>query len=204
MLKHAGIPIVLLDRCFEAYPERSNFDLVGIDNHRAGYMLTRHLLQAGAQRIIFVMRPNSASTVDARAAGYRDALYAFQNGASGNVVSGDFEDVTLVKQVLDRFKPDGVVCASDATAARLMQALISLGVRIPADIKMVGVDDVRYANFLPTPLTTIRQDCNAIGAAAMAAMLDRIQSPNQAVRDVLVTFDLVVRASTGGANRLDG
>ncbi len=44
MLERAGIPIVLLDRCFEPYPDRSNFDLVGIDNHRAGYVLTRHLI----------------------------------------------------------------------------------------------------------------------------------------------------------------
>ncbi len=56
-------------------------------------------------------------------------------------------------------KPDAIVCANDVTAARLMQTLVSLGVRIPGDIKMVGVDDVRYAKFLPTQLTSIRQNC---------------------------------------------
>jgi GntR family transcriptional regulator of arabinose operon len=203
MLERAAIPVVLLDRCFEPYPDRSNFDLVGIDNHRAGYILTRHLLQAGAKRIVFAMRRNSASTVDARVAGYREALYALQHGAHGTVISGDFENPHYVQDMLDRVKPDGIVCANDVTAAGLMQTLISLGVKIPGDIKMAGVDDVRYAKFLPTPLTTIRQNCSELGAAAMAMMLARIERPDQPVKDVRVSFELVIRASSGGPSRED-
>ena len=44
MLERARIPVVLLDRCYLPYPERSQYDLVGIDNRRAGYIATRHLL----------------------------------------------------------------------------------------------------------------------------------------------------------------
>lgn len=203
MLERAGIPIVLLDRCFEPYPDRSNFDLVGIDNHRAGYILTRHLLQTGAKRIVFAMRRNSASTVAARVTGYREALYALQHGAHGMVINGDFENPHDVQDMLDRVKPDGIVCANDVTAARLMQTLISLGVKIPGDIKMVGVDDVRYAKFLPTPLTTIRQNCAEMGAVAMTTMLARLERPDQPVKDVLVRFELVIRASSGGPSRED-
>jgi GntR family transcriptional regulator of arabinose operon len=198
MLERAGIPVVLLDRCFERYPDRSNFDLVGIDNHRAGYILTRHLVQSGAKRVVFAMRRNSASTVDARVAGYREALHGLQHGAHGTVINGDFEDSTYVQEMLARVKPDGIVCANDVTAARLMQTLISIGVKIPGDIKMAGFDDVRYAKFLPTPLTTIRQDCAEIGAVAMTTMLSRLERPDQAIKDVLVRFELVIRASSGG------
>ena len=201
MLERAGIPVVLLDRCYESYPDRSNFDLVGIDNHRAGYILTRHLFQAGAKRIVFATRRNSASTVDARIVGYREALYTLQHGTHGTVISGDFEDPHYVQEMLGRVKPDGIVCANDVTAARLMQTLISLGVTIPGDIKMAGVDDVRYAKFLPAPLTTIRQNCIEMGAAAMTMMLSRLERPNQPVKDVLVRFDLVIRASSGGPGR---
>ena len=202
-LERAAIPVILLDRCFEPYPDRSNFDLVGIDNHRAGYVLTRHLLQAGAERIVFAMRSNSASTVHARIAGYREALYSLQHGAQGAVISGDFEDPHYVQEMLDREKPDGIVCANDVTAAGLMQTLISLGVKIPADIKMAGVDDVRYAKFLPTPLTTIRQNCSELGAAAMAMMLARVGRPDRPVKDICVRFDLVIRASSVGPSRED-
>jgi GntR family transcriptional regulator of arabinose operon len=144
------------------------------------------------------MRRNAASTVDARVAGYREALYALQHGAHGTVISGDFEDPHYVQEMLARSKPDGIVCANDVTAARLMQTLISLGVKIPGDIKMAGVDDIRYAKFLPTPLTTIRQNCTELGAAAMSMMLSRLERPDQPVKDILVRFDLVIRASSGG------
>jgi len=197
LLEKAMIPVVLLDRCFERYPDRSNFDLVGIDNHRAGFVVTRHLLQAGAKRIAFAMRRNSAVTVDSRIAGARAALFAHNPSASLAVVSGDFEEPSCVRALIDRERPDGIVCANDVTAARLMKTLVALGVNIPGEIKMAGVDDVRYAKFLPVPLTTIRQDCAEIGSVAMAAMLDRLRHPNQPVRDILVRTELVVRNSTG-------
>ncbi|RXH54313.1 GntR family transcriptional regulator [Granulicella sibirica] len=195
MLANSGIPVVLLDRGVERYPDRGAFDLVGIDNHRAGHLLTRHLLQAGATRIIFAARHNSAPTVDARIAGYFSALRTEGNGF-GEVVLGDFEDTGFVRAMLDRVNPDGIVCANDITAARLMRTLISLGVEIPGRIKIVGVDDVTYAKFLPVPLTTLRQDCGEIGAIAMSTMLDRLERPHHPVRDVLVRCDLVVRASS--------
>ncbi len=197
MLEDAKIPVVLLDRCFKKYPDRSNFDLVGIDNHRAGYVLTRHLLEAGATRIVFAMRPNSASTVDVRAAGYREALCILQEGSRGTVVGGDFEDEGFVKNMLDEERPDGIVCANDLTAARLMRTLVALGVQIPKDVRIVGLDDVSYAKYLPTPLTTLRQDCSEIGLVAMSVMLDRIHRPEQPVRDVRVRTELVIRQSCG-------
>ena len=198
-LERAGIRVVLLDRCFERYPDRSNFDLVGTDNHRAGYLLTRHLLEVGSRRILFAMRRNSAPTVEARIAGYRHALYALNNGANGTVVSGDFEDLSVVEKMIKREKPEAILCANDVTAARLMKSLIALGIRIPGDIRMTGMDDVSYAKFLPTPLTTLRQDCAGIGAAAMAAMLDRVRQPEAPIRDIAIASELVIRDSSGFA-----
>ena len=197
LLERASIPVVLLDRCIERYPDRCNFDLVGINNHRAGFMITRHLLQAGATRVAFAMRRNSACTVEARIAGARAALYAHDPTAVLKEISGDFEDESYVRAMIDRERPDGIVCSNDVTAARLMKTLIALGINIPGDIKLAGVDDVSYAKFLPVPLTTIRQDCAEIGAVAMATMLDRLRRPNQPVRDVLVRTELIVRNSTG-------
>ena len=197
MLERAGIPVVLLDRDFKAYPERSNFDLVGIDNHRAGFVLTRHLFQAGARRIVFALRRNAASTVDARAAGYRDALYHLDRGATPTYCFADFDDPVEIQRMLEADRPDGVLCANDVTAARLMRTLVGLGVRIPNDIRMAGIDDVSYAKFLPTPLTTLRQNCAEIGAVAMSTMLDRIGNPGLPVCDVLVRCELTVRASSG-------
>jgi DNA-binding LacI/PurR family transcriptional regulator len=118
---------------------------------------------------------------------------------TGTVISLPFEDPKAVQQMLDREKPDGIVCANDITAARLMRTLVAMDIRIPADIKMVGLDDVSYASFLPSPLTTLRQDCASIGALAMSVMLDRIHQPNQPIRDIRVRAELVIRSSCGAA-----
>ena len=75
-LDKARIPVVLLDRCVMPYPERSRHDLVGIDNRRAAYMATEHLLRLGLKRITFLARAGAAPTVDARAAGFRETLLA--------------------------------------------------------------------------------------------------------------------------------
>ena len=61
-LDDAHIPIVLLDRDICEYPKRSQYDLVGIDNRRAGIVITDHLLECGARRIVFFARPHSAPT----------------------------------------------------------------------------------------------------------------------------------------------
>jgi len=102
-----------------------------------------------------------------------------------------------VKRILDEQRPEGVVCANDLTAARLMQTLLGLGVRIPEDVRIVGIDDVKYAGLLPVPLTTIHQDCAGIGTLAMATMLERLEHPELPVRDVLAPIRLVVRRSCG-------
>jgi GntR family transcriptional regulator of arabinose operon len=77
VLAEAGIPIVLLDRNFLPYPSGSPYDLVAIDHRRAGFMATEHLLKLGCQRIAFVAYTHSASTVNARIAGYREALFVW-------------------------------------------------------------------------------------------------------------------------------
>jgi GntR family transcriptional regulator of arabinose operon len=91
------------------------------------------------------------------------------------------------------------VCANDLTAARLMQTLMALGVRIPEEVRIVGMDDVKYASLLPVPLTTIHQDCAGIGVVAMATMLERLEHPELPVRDVTVPTKLVVRRSCGAS-----
>jgi GntR family transcriptional regulator of arabinose operon len=197
-LDKAGIPVVLLDRCLEPYPRRSRYDLVGIDNRRTAYQATEHLIQAGAKRIAFFARPNSASTVDARIAGFREAIHALAKNPIREAVNlGDATDQKFVRAVLKKDRPDAFLCANDFTAGKLMHTLMSIGLQIPEDVKIVGIDDVKYAGLLPVPLSTQRQPCRDIGRNALAIMLDRINNPDIPARDVLLGCQMVVRQSCG-------
>jgi GntR family transcriptional regulator, arabinose operon transcriptional repressor len=197
-LDRARIPVVLLDRCLEPYPQRSKYDLVGIDNRRTGYLATEHLIKAGAKRIAFFARPNSAPTVDARIAGYREALLLKTEKPCRDLVRlGDASDAKFIKSILRKDRPDAFVCANDLTAGNLMHTLLSLGQRIPEDIRIVGIDDVKYARLLPVPLTTLHQPCRDIGRIALTVMLDRIANPDLPPRDVLLRCELIARKSCG-------
>jgi DNA-binding LacI/PurR family transcriptional regulator len=197
-LDTARIPVVLLDRTVLPYPERGGHDLVGIDNRRAGYVMTRHLIDAGCRRVAFVAQPDAAATVGAREAGYREALHAGDIAYDRGLVHRlDLDDHRSIDAVMQACRPDGIVCANDRTAARLMPTLIGLGHRVPDDIRLVGIDDADYASLLPVPLTTLRQPTREIGHAALAAMLERVARADLPVRDILLHCELVVRESCG-------
>jgi GntR family transcriptional regulator, arabinose operon transcriptional repressor len=199
MLEKARIPLVLLDRCYLPYPERSNHDLVGIDNRRAGFLATRHLLKLGARKLVFLGEVQAAPTVDARITGFYEAMRAEGILPERDLAwRGSPVDDGFVKQLLSETKPEGIVCANDLTAARLMQTLQGMGIAIPEELRIVGIDDVKYANLLSVPLTTVHQDCAGIGALAMATMLERIEHPELPVRDVDAPIWLVERRSCGG------
>jgi DNA-binding LacI/PurR family transcriptional regulator len=202
-LDAARIPVVLLDRTVGPYPERGHYDLVALDNRGAGYVMTEHLLRLGSRRVAFVGVPDAAATVDARAAGYREALFA--GGAPFErpfVHRLDPADAQSVRALMASTRPDAIVCANDRTAARLMHTLIDLGHQVPSDVRLAGIDDLEYASLLPVPLTTIRQPTRQIGAAALAAMLDRISGADIPTRDILLHGTLVVRKSCGAPDIL--
>jgi DNA-binding LacI/PurR family transcriptional regulator len=182
-LREANIPIVLLDRRPDENMNRERCDLVGIDNHRAGFIAAEHLMKLGARRIGFVAYRNQASTVRARIAGYRDAL-----GSAGEV---------LVPESGPESGCDAFVCANDRIAGELMHMLTGQGIRVPEDVRIVGIDDVNYAALLPVPLTTVHQPCRDIGETALRVMLERLDRPRMPARDVLLDCALVVRKSCG-------
>jgi len=195
-LESAGIAIILLDRDLLPFPERSRFDLVGIDNFRAGYRQALHLLEVGCKRIVYVAKPYSADTVNIRLAGYREAMLAQGIKPSAiHVLRGDPADSATFNKLL-KLKPDGVIAANDATAISILRKLNEADIRVPKDVCVMGMDDVKYAHLLAVPLSTLHQPCRKIGAAAMQIMINRIESPTDVARECRIDTHLVVRAST--------
>jgi DNA-binding LacI/PurR family transcriptional regulator len=149
----------------------------------------------------FVGMPGSASTVDDREAGFREALHAwnvtFERSATERF---DPSDIDKVAAMMRTARPDGIVCANDRTAGTLMHSLRRLDFHVPKDVRLVGIDDVEYASLLPVPLTTLRQPARRIGEVAMAMLLERIRQPDLPPRDTRLQCDLVIRESCGASN----
>jgi DNA-binding LacI/PurR family transcriptional regulator len=192
MLRDAGIAVVLLDRRPDSGSAGDRCDLGGIDNHRAGYLATEHLRRLRSRRVGFIGYRDQASTVKIRIAGYREALG--ESITPRVFLLPPEERMTLPEAALEC---DAFVCANDRVAARLMHALMARKVRIPRDVRIVGIDDVNYAGLLPVPLTTVRQPCREIGEAALRLMLDRLERPKMPAREVLIDCALTIRDSCG-------
>jgi len=197
----ANIPIVLIDRDIASFPSRSGYDLVGVDNVRIGYMMAKHLIDHGCTSLRFVGRPYSAPTVHLRAMGYMAALcetrLALGPDGLDTIKIGNVEDRDFLRDLLREEKSVGLVCGNDATAARLMHHLCEMGYEIPEQIRVVGIDDMKYAKFLRVPLTTYRQPLKGIAAVAVQMMLSRVVDPKAPARTVYLDGEIVVRRSCG-------
>lgn len=209
VLKKHDIPVVLLDRDYLPPPERSGYDLIGIDNVQAGYRIAKHLIDNGAQTIRFLTQPDCASTIRGRIHGVAQA--AFDAGIAWkkpHIVEIDPDDTEAFARIIRRIfpKPKGgrktaqcrqaFVCRNDALAARLIQALTAEGRRIPDDAMVAGFDDGKIAQLLNPPLTTISQPVKLLAETAVASLLQRIRTPDLAPRSILLDAPLTIRSST--------
>jgi LacI family transcriptional regulator len=194
----AGIPLVLLDRDLSPFPQNSRFDVIGLDNVAAGYILAEHLIKLGCQRLAFLMRPLSAPTVERRYAGVREALARHKLEVFPDWLHiGNPQDEKFVCSLMAGRRWDAVICANDLTAAQLVRTLEIARYHVPQDIRVVGFDDAKYATLVSVPLTTMQQPCRDIAAIAFQTMLSRIAEPTLPARNILLPPRLVVRESCG-------
>jgi LacI family transcriptional regulator len=194
----AGVALVLLDRDLAAFPQSGRFDVVGLDNVAAGYLLAEHLIKLGCKDVAFVMRPLSAPTVERRFAGVREALARHKIEVQPDwLQTGDPQDSKFVSSLMAGKRWDGIICANDLTAAQLIRTIEHNHYRVPEDVRVVGFDDAKYATLVSVPLTTIRQPCKDIAVTAFQTMLSRIAEPTLPPRNILLAPQLVVRESCG-------
>ena len=199
-LKAHGIRVVLLDRDVYDWPSQTPYDLVGIDNIEAGFVVAEHLIGNGCRDLAFVSEPNTAMTVSLREIGVHEAL--IQHGLRArdlvNITMDPRHAEKAAKEILAT-KTTGIVCANDATAARLLRALLDLDADIPGKLQVCGFDDVKYASLLSVPLTSYRQPCMDIGKVAVGTMIGRIKYPDAPAKRITLKGELVVRDSALGA-----
>ena len=97
-------------------------------------------------------------------------------------------------------RPTAVVAHNDLIAIGAMKAYNEAGLRVPADISVVGFDDIAAASYVQPPLTTVAYPKRQMGRAGIEMLLGRLSSPERMSTGTLkLPVELVVRASTGSA-----
>ena len=195
VFKAAGIPVVLLDSDIVPPPDRSEYDVIGVNNYDAGRRVAVHMIAAGAKRISFVSMPRPCYSIRHRFAGVQSVL------ASHGVLLKEMSELDAtkgeeVRRFLRKERPDGIICCCDTLAAFLKRTLEKLGKKVPTDLLLAGFDDVQHATIMTPALTTARQPCEKIAKEAFRALIERMKDSVLPAREILLTAPLVVRAST--------
>jgi len=196
--KSWNIPLVQVTR----YVQGVKTDYVGNDNRRGADLATQHLLDLGHERVAFLGRNELTSTGRDRYEGFKQAMA--RAGLSVHpdwVVScsatreDGFKEATKI--LSGRRKPSALLCFNDPIAFGAMLALKSLGLEPGGDCSVVGMDDVSEAALWQPGLTTISIGRESIGRAAGQLLMSRLANPDREVKKVILSPELVVRASTG-------
>ncbi len=200
-LAESGVPYVLIDRDFPGI----GANYVGVDDCEVGRVATEHLIRGGCRRIAHLRGPE-VSTGLGRLKGYEEALRAHGIALSPDYIvslkGGDARSEEQGCSAMERLlamsrPPDGVFCYNDEVAIGALRAILRRGLRIPDEIAVIGVDNIRYADLLRVPLTSVDQRSYRIGerAAALALKLMQAEQP-MAPRRIVLPVELVPRDST--------
>jgi DNA-binding LacI/PurR family transcriptional regulator len=192
-----GIPVVCVDRSHA----KVKTDLVEVDNYQGALEAVRHLIEKGHKSIALIEGRTQVSTSRERRRGYLDALTAHDLTPRKDLMrAGDFKQESgriLTNELLDLRKPPTAlfVCNNLMTVGAL-GALHQRGLRIPADVALVGFDDLPWAEALDPPPTVVRQPAYEVGKQAMELLLKRIMEPDRPPVTVRLRPELVIRRST--------
>lgn len=195
-LGQSCLPAVLVD----APSPDSKFDAVVINNHEAGYKVANYLIKQGHHHIAFVGGfENSHPSFVGRRQGYLQALC--DKGITEHyVIDCSYNDPQAVAGTIRRIRQEmpevtAMIACNDKVAVELIQAANELGMTIPDDISVIGFDNIVMADRITPPLTTMNIDKVSLGRLGVELLLYRLQFPEAAVIQAVLSTTLLERKS---------
>ncbi len=199
----ADLPVILIERNLRGANRPLKRDIVCSDDVDGGRQCTRHLLEKGRRKIVFVTGSPTSSHLDRMAGYYQVMSEAHVNGASElphviwqNPGISSKKAYSILADQIVSLKADGVICYQDYTAIGLILELLSRGLSVPKDVAIVGFDDLPIGNMFAIGVTTYAFPSEEVARQAIWLMRERrkIGVP-QPVR-LVVPGNLIVRDSS--------
>ncbi len=180
-----------------------DYPCVIYDNYNAARMAVEYLIKLGHKKIGFVGIPEFDEAIGKkRKQGYLDAMK--EAGLEINeewMAEGTFEyasgDEAVKKIIKDRENlPTAIFAVTDRLAVGVMHCLLGMGYKIPEDISVIGIDNLRVSRIYTPELTTISYDYFAAGVYAANLILDRVEKRKLSMKKVVMDYTLEIRNST--------
>lgn len=198
--RYPSIPSVMMDWA----PFEGESDIIQDNSLLGGEMATQYLISRGYTRIACIAGPQDKTPARLRLEGYQRAMDAAGLAVPrGYIADGDFEfqgGFNAMQQLLKlNARPQAVFTSNDAMAVGVYHALYLAGMRIPQDMAVMGYDDIELARYMTPPLSTIHQPKDELGELAIDTLLHRMTSPGASQQLLVLTPELMKRASIGEA-----
>ena len=172
---------------------------VRMDNHGGARLAIGHLWELGHRRIAFVTGPQGGRSSGERLAGYRAGCEAHDLPvipewiiAGGGLLEDGVAALTALMGLPQ--PPTAVLCYNDMAAIGLLAAAQAAGIRVPADLSIIGYDNIPFSAFTTPALTTVDQPKQTMGRLAVQTCLTALA--DGATGDAVVEGQLIIRAST--------
>ncbi|MBN2502381.1 MAG: LacI family DNA-binding transcriptional regulator [Anaerolineales bacterium] len=189
---------VLINRLFDAKTAEIGFVLN--DDRKGGYLATRHLITAGHSAIGFLTGPKGSYGSKKRLEGFRQAHTEAGMEVNPNLlttcsptVEGGHQSVLQLLEANPGLT--ALLCFNDMVAIGALQACIALGKKVPADLAIVGYDDIPMASWVNPPLTTMRIPFEEMGRLATQLLINLLLECSENCDNVILEPELIVRAS---------
>lgn len=202
ILLKKDIPIVFFDRVADCHDCMS----IIIDNYKAGYETTSHLIEQGCRRIFHLGGNMLRNVYSERLRGYKQALTDNKIEFDQDLVAvSDMSNQagidTAHKILKMKHRPDGIFTANDTTAAAIIVELEKAGIRIPEEIAVAGFNNEPVSQFIQPNLTTVDYPAYEIGEIAATSLINRIRNSQSAsLSTIVLKHKLIARKSSAMAN----
>ncbi|MCX6332746.1 MAG: LacI family DNA-binding transcriptional regulator [Bacteroidia bacterium] len=198
ILFNRDIPVVFFDRVADCHGCMS----IIIDNYKAGYEATSHLVEQGCRRIAYLGGNMLRNVYSERFRGYRQALVDDNIEFDQSLIfvtdmSGQAGMETAQKILKMKSRPDGIFTANDTTAVSAIVELEKSGIKIPEEIAVAGFNNEPISQVVHPNLTTVDYPAREIGEIAATSLINKLKnSANADLSTIVLKHNLIVRDSS--------
>jgi LacI family transcriptional regulator len=198
ILFNKDIPVVFFDRVADCH----GYISIIIDNYKAGYEATSHLIEQGCRRIVHIGGNLLRNVYSERFRGYKQALDDNNIEFDQNLIvisdmSGQAGINTAQKIMKMKSRPDGIFTSNDTTAVATIVELEKAGVKIPEEIAVVGFNNEPISQVVKPNLTTVDYPAREIGEIAATSIINKLKNSESAnLSTIVLKHNLIVRQSS--------
>jgi LacI family transcriptional regulator len=198
ILFNKDIPVIFFDRVADCHGCMN----VVIDNYKAGYEATAHLLDQGCKRIVHLGGNMLRNVYSERFRGFKQALKDNNIEFDQNLLfitdMSEQAGIEVAGKILKmKPRPDGIFTSNDTTAVSVIVELKKAGIRIPEEIAVVGFNNEPISNVVQPKLTTIDYPAREIGEIAATSLINQLKNSHPSnLSTIVLKHNLIIRNSS--------